>query len=112
MGTDGVGGVTVQGVSTDAPDPFRPMLIMTSVQTNDMTMPRAYAVIGGWDYEGEDFNSLRLFDYHSAAVAYSKELKDQGYDYTKLEMRWIEQIPALEEILTFKRAENGILEQV
>ena len=61
--------------------------------------PRAYAVIGGWDYEGEDFNSLRLFDYHSAAVAYSKDLVDeQGYDYSKCEMRLIEQIPALSEI--------------
>jgi len=64
-----------------------------------MTLPRAYAVIGGWAYEGEDFSSLRLFDYHSAAVAYTKELKDQGYDYTLMEMRHIEQIPALEEIL-------------
>ena len=79
---------------------------------NPMETPRAYAVIGGWDYEGEDFSSLRLFDYHSAAVAYTKELKDQGYDYTKLEMRWIEQIPALQEILTLKRREDGILEQV
>lgn len=62
--------------------------------------PRAYAVIGGWDYEGEDFNSLRLFDYHSAAVAYAKDLVDeQGYDYSKCEFRLIEQIPALSEIL-------------
>jgi hypothetical protein len=60
--------------------------------------PRAYAVIGGWDYEGEDFDSLRLFDYHSAAVAYMKELESQGYDYSKCEMRWIEQTPSLEEI--------------
>jgi hypothetical protein len=64
-----------------------------------METPRAYAVIGGWDYEGEDFNSLRLFDYHSAAVAYAKDLVDeQGYDYSKCEMRWIEQTPALSEI--------------
>jgi len=61
--------------------------------------PRAYAVIGGWDYEGEDFNSLRLFDYHSAAVAYAKDLtEEQGYDYSKCEFRLIEQIPALSEI--------------
>ena len=61
--------------------------------------PRAYAVIGGWDYEGEDFDSLRLFDYHSAAVVYMKDLEEnQGYDYSKLEMRWIEQTPSLEEI--------------
>ena len=70
---------------------------------NHNDMPRAYAVIGGYDYEGEDFDSLRLFDYHSAAVAYMKELEDQGYDYSKCEMRWIEQIPSLEEIQNRKR---------
>ena len=62
-------------------------------------MPRVYAVIGGWDYEGEDFDSLRLFDCHSAAVVYMKDLEEnQGYDYSKLEMRWVEMIPALSEI--------------
>lgn len=65
-----------------------------------MDLPRAYAVIGGWDYEGEDFESLRLFDYHSAALAYAKELQgEHGYDYSKVQMRWVEQIPALDEIL-------------
>lgn len=90
-----------------------------------METPRVYAVIGGWDYEGEDFNSLRLFDFHSAAVAYSKDLVDeQGYDYSKCEMRWIEMQPSLKEIqerarmaerleiLNFKRRPDGILEQV
>ncbi len=64
-----------------------------------MTLPQAYAVIGGWDYEGEDFDSLRLFDYHSAAMAYAKELTgEQGYDYSKCQVRHVEQIPALAEI--------------
>ena len=64
-----------------------------------MTLPQAYAVIGGWDYEGEDFDSLRLFDYHSAAMAYAKELtEEQGYDYSKCQVRHVEQIPALSEI--------------
>jgi hypothetical protein len=64
-----------------------------------MTLPQAYAVIGGWDYEGEDFDSLRLFDYHSAAMAYAKELtEEQGYDYSKCQVRHVEQIPALAEI--------------
>jgi hypothetical protein len=71
---------------------------MTSVQTKRQTM-QVYAVIGGWDYEGEDFDSLRLFDYHSAAVVYMKDLEEnQGYDYSKLEMRLVEMIPALSEI--------------
>ena len=46
-----------------------------------------YAVQGGWDYEGFDFDSLRLFDCKSAAVAYAKELRRSLYDYTKLEVR-------------------------
>lgn len=70
-----------------------------------MTLPQAYAVIGGWDYEGEDFDSLRLFDYHSAAMAYAKELtEEQGYDYFKCQVRHIEQIPALAEIQAKARA--------
>jgi hypothetical protein len=73
------------------------------MENNHNDMPRAYAVIGGWDYEGESFDSLRLFDYHSAAVAYMKELEEQGYDYSKCEMRWIEQTPSIEEIQNRKR---------
>jgi hypothetical protein len=58
-----------------------------------------YAVIGGWDYEGEDFDSLRLFDCMSAAVAYSKHLESEGYDYFKMDTRLIEELPDLEELL-------------
>jgi hypothetical protein len=51
-------------------------------------MTKVYAVIGGHDYEGEDFVSLRLFDCRSTAVAYHKELtKVKGYDYAKMETR-------------------------
>ena len=53
---------------------------------NAQTM-EVYAVIGGWDYEGEHFDSLRLFDCKSAAEAYSKELEEGGYHYTELEVR-------------------------
>jgi hypothetical protein len=46
---------------------------------------KVYAVIGGWDYEGEAFHSLRLFDCRSTAVAYHKELTEvEGYDYALL----------------------------
>ena len=64
-----------------------------------MTTPSAYAVIGGYDYEGEDFGSLRLFDCQSAAVAYTKQLEEQGYDYFKIDTRLIEELPDLEELL-------------
>jgi hypothetical protein len=52
---------------------------------------KVYAVIGGWDYEGEDFKSLRLFDCFSTAVEYLKDLEEnQGYDYSKLDKREVE----------------------
>ena len=45
---------------------------------------KVYAVIGGIDYEGEDFSSLRLFDCLSAAEKYMEELqKVHGYHYFK-----------------------------
>jgi hypothetical protein len=45
---------------------------------------KTYAVIGGIDYEGEDFSSLRLFDCLSAAEKYMEELQSvHGYDYFK-----------------------------
>jgi len=52
---------------------------------------QVYAVIGGWDYEGEDFASLRLFDCFSTANAYLVDLEEnQGYDYSKMDVREVE----------------------
>jgi hypothetical protein len=49
---------------------------------------KVYAVISGADYEGEDFNSLRLFDCKSAAEAYGKELQQQiAVDYVLIQER-------------------------
>ena len=50
-----------------------------------MQISKVYAVIGGFDYEGEDFKSLRLFDCFSTANAYLVYLEEQeGYDYSKM----------------------------
>jgi hypothetical protein len=49
---------------------------------------KVYAVIAGADYEGQDFDSLRLFDCRSAADAYAKELEGQiCVDYVLTEER-------------------------
>jgi hypothetical protein len=49
---------------------------------------KVYAVIGGWDYEGEAFHSLRLFDCKSTADAYMRHLEEvDGYDYAKMDTR-------------------------
>ena len=59
---------------------------MTTAQFSQMS--KVYAVIGGADYEGEDFKSLRLFDCFSAAVAYQKHLEEnEGFDYAVLDTR-------------------------
>ena len=53
-----------------------------------MQITKVYAVIGGFDYEGEDFKSLRLFDCFSTANAYRVYLEEQeGYDYSKMDVR-------------------------
>ena len=51
---------------------------------------KVYAVIAGADYEGQDFDTLRLFDCKSAAENYELELQKQfGVDYTLIEEREI-----------------------
>jgi hypothetical protein len=47
---------------------------------------QVYSVMGGWDYEGFDGESLRLFDFKSAAEAYAEELKEENYDYVKVKV--------------------------
>ena len=48
-----------------------------------MEPTKDYAVIGGFDYEGEHFPSLRLFDCFSTADAYMRHLEEEeGYDYS------------------------------
>jgi hypothetical protein len=47
-----------------------------------------YAVIGGIDYEGEVFDTLRLFDCRSAADAYAEHLQEEfGIDYVLIQTR-------------------------
>ena len=58
------------------------------MSNTQMQISKVYAVIGGIDYEGEDFKSLRLFDCFSAADAYLKHLEEEeGYDYSVMETR-------------------------
>lgn len=47
---------------------------------------QVYAVIAGADYEGEVFDTLRLFDCKSAAEAYKADL-EANYDYALMETR-------------------------
>ena len=47
---------------------------------------KVYAVIAGIDYEGEVFDTLRLFDCLSTAEAYKADLEAE-YDYALMELR-------------------------
>ena len=54
-------------------------------------MQKVYAVIGGWNYEGESFDSLGLFDCRSTAEAYYQQLTEvEGYDYAMIQVREVE----------------------
>jgi hypothetical protein len=56
------------------------------MKENEMGM-KVYAVIGGNDYEGEDFDSLKIFMSESSALDYKVELKKMFYDYVSIEVR-------------------------
>jgi hypothetical protein len=64
---------------------------MSSTKTTEENyMQEVYVVIGGYEYEGCDFASLKLFDSKSAAEEYSNHIKEQwGYDYTHVQLRSI-----------------------
>jgi len=49
-------------------------------------MTSVYTVIAGIDYEGEVFDTLRLFDCKSSANAYAAHLED-NYDYALIKLR-------------------------
>jgi len=51
------------------------------IKGNEM---QVYAVMGGYDYEGECGYTLQLFDCKSAADAYAKELEEGCYDYAEI----------------------------
>lgn len=41
----------------------------------------SFIVQGGHDYEGENFNSIRIFGSVDDALDYARDLLDHGYDY-------------------------------
>ena len=59
-----------------------------------MNSTKAIAVIGGIDYEGEAFRTLRLFDCQSTADLYKAKLQ-QDFDYVLMEVREVSQYSAM-----------------
>ena len=48
---------------------------------------KVYAVQAGANYEGENMDTLQLFDCKSAAYAYAKELEGKlGVDYVEVQV--------------------------
>lgn len=64
------------------------------MRNETMNDPKCIAVIGGTDYEGESFRTLRLFDCQSTAEAYKAEL-EQEFDYVLMEVQEISQYSAM-----------------
>ena len=59
-----------------------------------MIQTKCIAVIGGTDYEGESFSTLRLFDCQSTADLYKAKLQ-QDFDYVLVEVREVSQYSAM-----------------
>ena len=59
-----------------------------------MIQTKCIAVIGGIDYEGEAFRTLRLFDCQSTADLYKAKLQ-QDFDYVLMEVREVSQYSAM-----------------
>jgi len=56
-----------------------------------MNTTQVYAVIGGADYEGEDFDTLRLFDSKEMAEAYAESLDHElCIDYVLTKVKNVE----------------------
>ena len=77
-----------------APNPSQ--MTYLSHMNNGANAMQVYAVIGGINYEGEMFDTLRLFDCKSAAEAYEAQLKDEfGIDYVLMQVREVEMQSAI-----------------
>ena len=48
---------------------------------------KVYSVIGGNDYEGENFDSLKIFMSESSALDYKIKLIEEKFDYVLIEVR-------------------------
>ena len=60
------------------------------MSTSQMSEMKVYAVIGGYDYEGEDFDSLQLFDCYSSAEKYQNHLTEyEGFDYVLMKTKTV-----------------------
>jgi len=59
-----------------------------------MNNTKCIAVIGGTDYEGESFDSLRLFDCQSTADLYKAKLQ-QDFDYVLTRVLPVSQYSAM-----------------
>ena len=64
------------------------------MRNETMIQTKCIAVTGGTDYEGESFDSLRLFDCISTARLYKAKLQ-QDFDYVLVEVREVSQYSAM-----------------
>jgi len=56
------------------------------MKENEMVM-KVYSVIGGNDYEGEYFDSMKIFMSESSALDYKIKLIEEKFDYVLIEVR-------------------------
>lgn len=78
--------------------PFTPYNLRVNQLKGTQPMPttKVFAVIAGRDYEGQDFNTLRLFAHFADASDYAVHLDELvGVDYVLIQTREVCQESAL-----------------
>lgn len=59
-----------------------PQILYIRLMTKDNAYAFAqFSVMGGHDYEGETFTSMRLLGDYESACDYARDLVNDGYDY-------------------------------
>ena len=59
-----------------------PQILYIRLMTKDNAYAFAqFSAIGGHDYQGEAFYSMRLFGNYESACDYARDLINEGYDY-------------------------------
>ena len=80
-----------------------------------MTQDNIYAyahftAIGGWEHEGENASSLRIFASHEAALDYARAICYDGFDYAYVMGVGADGVPDLATVLRVADEEPSIVD--
>jgi hypothetical protein len=70
----------------------------------------SFSVIGGWEHEGEDASSLRIFASHEAALDYARDLVNCHFDHAYVMGVCADGVPDLATVIRVADEEPSIVD--